>query len=92
MPRAKQLEGLNAVAAQVVVSSPALQARLEAIFARMLDEVEYTMVHGAPHARAAMMRSVVPYLFRGFTDAAAMASSDEERAAVDRIMQSLRDG
>lgn len=78
------------LAAAVVAQDPALQNELKGLVQDMVGHMRHTMRHGDPASKTAMAKAIVPQLLTAISKVEKSAAVEEQRAAYDRMLASIR--
>jgi hypothetical protein len=80
---------MGALAAAAVGSSPELQRRVAKMMERVVQQVEFTLSFGTQQEKAALMKAIVPAMFKSMAAIEDDASEAQKREAYERIRGDL---
>lgn len=86
-----QQDSIKAVIEEIVRTDEALQKRVRRLITNAMKHAEWTMQHGTPAEKSAIMRTIVLPMMKALSDVEDDAVLQEQRAAHERIIQSLKD-
>ncbi len=78
------------LASILVAGDEELRDRLRALVSKLLDNMEYTMKHGAPSDKLQLTKAIIPGLLRGLGNAEGGEGERKRKAAYERMMDGVR--
>jgi hypothetical protein len=82
-------ESMGALAAAAVGSDPELQRRVRRMMEKVVQQVEFTLTFGTQQEKAALMKAIVPAMFKSMAAIEDDASEAQKREAYERIREEL---
>lgn len=82
-------ESLGALAAVAIGASPELQKRVASMMEKVVRQVEFTLTYGTSQDRTALMKAIVPAMFKSMAAIEDDAAEAGKRDAYARLRDAI---